>query len=164
MGGGYPEPPAYRDHPQRMPAQQQQQPPSGGGGTLQLRPIRSPGANQFAMANLAAVSPYDFRLPRDGSDIYVMINGNFVLTARPHEGCPQGQIGLTDAQRTWIGVTIGPQEVTQVQQYDPFRAGEQTLGSMDVEVGFASNNKRTDVPFDQDELARQFTRVSSLFV
>ncbi|EON65503.1 hypothetical protein W97_04741 [Coniosporium apollinis CBS 100218] len=157
MGGGYPEPPAYRDSPPRMPAQPQY--PSGGDGrSLQLRPVRSPGGNQFAMANWAAVSPQNFRPSRDGSDIYVMINNNFVLTARPHDGCPQGEIGLTDAQRTWIGVTIGPQEIVQVQPYDPFRAGEQTLGSIDAEVGFATNKKTTDVPYDQDELAKQFTR------
>lgn len=112
------------------------------------------------MANWAAVSPQNFRPSRDGSDLYVMINNNFVLTARPHDGCPQGEIGLTDAQRTWIGVTIGPQEIVQVQPYDPFRAGEQTLGSIDAEVGFATNKKTTDVPYDQDELAKQFTRVS----
>lgn len=49
-------------------------------------------------------------------------------------------------------------DVVEVQQYDPFSHGPQSyLGSLDVEVGFAGK-KTTDVPYDQDELAKAFTQ------
>jgi vesicle-fusing ATPase len=44
--------------------------------------------------------------------------------------------------------------------YDPFAAGGHAyLGALDVEVGFASAKKITDVPFDQDVLADVFTKL-----
>jgi vesicle-fusing ATPase len=87
------------------------------------------------------------------------VNGNFVLSARPTQGCNPGEIGLTDAQRTWAGITLGPQDVVTVQPYDAFSQGgaQSYLGGLEVEVGFASR-KTTDVPYDQDELATQFKK------
>lgn len=44
--------------------------------------------------------------------------------------------------------------------YDPFsRGGQAYLGSADVEIGFAGK-KRTEVPYDQDELGAAVARVS----
>jgi len=41
--------------------------------------------------------------------------------------------------------------------YDPFAAGGKAyLGSVDLEIGFASPNKKTDVPYDEDELSKMF--------
>jgi vesicle-fusing ATPase len=41
--------------------------------------------------------------------------------------------------------------------YDPFAAGDQVyLGTLDVEIGFASVNKKTEVPYDEDELSKIF--------
>lgn len=126
---------------------------------MQLRPIKSPGGNAYAFGNLVAVSPRDFPPSRDGSDIYILINGNFVLSARPTESCPPGEIGLTDAQRTWAGITLGPQDIVSIQPYDAFSQGGQSyLGSTEVEVGFASNRKITNESYDQDELAKQFIK------
>ena len=52
-------------------------------------------------------------------------------------------------------------DVVDVQAYDPFSQGAQSyLGSMDVEVGFAGK-KSTDVPYDQDELAKAFVQTFS---
>jgi vesicle-fusing ATPase len=92
------------------------------------------------------------------------VNGNFVLSARPHQGCQPGEIGLTDAQRTWAGISLGPQDVVSVEHYDPFsHGGGVYLGSIEVEVGFMTK-KTTDVPYDQDELAAQFKKVKYLSV
>lgn len=45
------------------------------------------------------------------------------------------------------------------ESYDPFSQGGQAyIGSMDLEVGFARENRTTDTPYDQDELAAVFTR------
>lgn len=110
----------------------------------------------------AAVSPQDFPPTRDGSDSYILINGNYVLSARPIDSCPRGEIGLTDAQRTWAGITLGPQDIVTVETYDAFNQGGQSyLGALEVEVGFASR-KITDTPYDQEELGNQFKKVSSI--
>ncbi|RAL59937.1 hypothetical protein DID88_000563 [Monilinia fructigena] len=46
-----------------------------------------------------------------------------------------------------------------LKTYDPFYQGPQAyLGALDVEVGFASAKKFTDVPYDQDELASVFIK------
>ncbi|OAL52043.1 AAA-domain-containing protein [Pyrenochaeta sp. DS3sAY3a] len=152
--GGYGAPPPG----QRLPARGQ---PAGAGGppSRQLRPIKSPGGNAYAFGNLVAVSPHDFPPTPDGSDIYVILNGNFVLSARPTQGCQPGEIGLTDAQRTWAGITLGPQDLVTVQPYDAFSqsGGQSYLGAVEVEVGFAAR-KTTETPYDQDELATQFKR------
>lgn len=105
------------------------------------------------------MSPQDFQPNPDGSDIYILVNGNFALSARPTQGCSPGEIGLTDAQRTWAGISLGPQEVVTVAQYDHFSQsqGKSYLGSLEVEVGFAAR-KTTDTPYDQDELATFFKK------
>ncbi|KAF3050918.1 transport between ER and Golgi ATPase protein [Didymella keratinophila] len=144
------------------PPQQQRMPARGppGGGARQLRPIKSPGGNAYAFGNLVAVSPQDFPPTADGSDIYVIVNGNYVLSARPTQGCPPGEIGLTDTQRTWAGITLGPQDMVAVQPYDAFsqQGGQSYLGGIEVEVGFAVPRRTTDAPYDQDELATQFKK------
>lgn len=49
----------------------------------------------------------------------------------------------------------------KVQLYDAFSQGSQAyLGSADIVVGFASAKKRTEKPYDQDELAHEVIRVS----
>ncbi|KAF2012018.1 vesicle-fusing ATPase [Aaosphaeria arxii CBS 175.79] len=130
----------------------------GGGPRISLRPVKSPGGNAYIFGNLVAVSPHDLPPSRDGSDIYVVVNGRYVLSARPTESCHPGEIGLTDTQRTWAGITLGPQDIVNVEPYDAFSQGGQTyLGSIEVEVGFIGK-KTTDTPYDQDELAAQFKK------
>lgn len=115
--------------------------------------------NSSLIYNRVAVSPQDFPPNRDGSDITLLVNNNFVLSARPTQGCPSGEIGLTDAQRTWAGISLGPQDLVSVQPYDVFsQGGGAYLGSLEVEIGFASR-KTTETPYDQDELANQFKKV-----
>ncbi|KAJ9624013.1 transport between ER and Golgi ATPase protein [Taxawa tesnikishii (nom. ined.)] len=127
---------------------------SSGRGGIQLRPTKSPD-NTYTFGNLVAVSPQDFRPNPDGSDVYLLVNHSFVLSARPHQALPPGQISLNDAQRTWMQVALT--DMVDVQPYDAFAQGGQSyLGSMDIEVGFAGTKKTTDVPYDQDELAKAF--------
>ncbi|KAB2568908.1 ATPase AAA-type VAT [Lasiodiplodia theobromae] len=155
-GGGYP--PA-----QQVPARRPAPGPAPGGGgrggrQIQLKPVKSPGGNAYAFGNVVAVSRADFPPSPDGHDIYILVNGNYVLSARPTETCMPGEIGLTDRQRTWAGVSLGPHDIVMVQNYDHFgEGGGAYLASVDVEVGFAGR-KTTEVPYDQDELGQFFTR------
>ncbi|KAF2083560.1 vesicle-fusing ATPase [Saccharata proteae CBS 121410] len=144
---------------QQMPSRRPPQSASTGGGrTMQLRPVKSPGGNVYAFGNVVAVSPADFPPSRDGQDLYILVNGEYVLSARPTDGCGPGDIGLTDAQRTWAGISLGPHDRVNVQVYDHFaQGGGAYLGSVDAEVGFAGK-KATETPYDQDELGQLFAR------
>lgn len=104
-----------------------------------------------------AVSPHDFPPNRDGTDLYILLNGRNVVTARPMASFPAGCISLSDPQRTWCDV--GMMDPIVAEQYDPFAMGGQTyLGALDVEVGFASLKKITETPYDQDVLADVFIK------
>jgi vesicle-fusing ATPase len=81
-----------------------------------------------------------------------MLNGRFVVTARPLDGFPQGQISLSDPQRTWAGISL--MDTVDAESYDPFSAGGQSyLGSLDLQVGFAGK-KISEEMYDQDELEK----------
>jgi len=104
------------------------------------------------------VSTQDIPPSADRGDIYLLLNGQYVLSARPHPQFPAGQISLSDPQRTWMQVALT--DLVDVQPYDPFSQGAQSyLGQVDMEVGFAGR-KTTDVPYDQDELAAAFVQAS----
>lgn len=107
-----------------------------------------------------AVSPDDFPPSRDGSDLYVLLRGGqptgeYVVTAKPIQGFPPGCISLSDPQRSWCGITMRDNFTGEI--YDPFATGGKAyLGSLDLEIGFASPSKRTETPYDEDELSKIF--------
>jgi vesicle-fusing ATPase len=115
------------------------------------------GPPKMTFMNLVAVSPSEFPPNSDGSDILLLLQGQYVVSARPTEGFPPGAISLSDPQRTWMGIALTDR--VDVQLYDPFSQGNQAyLGSMDVEIGFASKTKKTETPYDQDELMKAITQ------
>lgn len=70
-------------------------------------------------------------------------------------GYPRGGISLSDPQRTWCGISILDNFVGEF--YDPFANRDKVyLGTLDLQVGFASFSRKTDAPYDEDELAAQF--------
>ncbi|KAJ5561400.1 ATPase AAA-type core [Penicillium sp. DV-2018c] len=154
-GYGGPPPPGGRPPPQQMPSRMQ----SGQRGTSPtwtLHPSKSPNEN-YTFGNLVAVSPQDIPPSRDGTDVLLLINDLFVFSARPLEGFPAGYMSMSDPQRTWAN--IGLRDAIKVQLYDPFSQGGQAyLGSADIEISFASTKKRTEAPYDQDELAQVVIR------
>ncbi|KAK4693932.1 vesicle-fusing ATPase, partial [Lecanoromycetidae sp. Uapishka_2] len=127
-----------------------------GGQIWQLQPAKSPG-NQFIYGNLVAVSPFDFPPARGGnSEFYLILNDLYVVTARQLDGFPQGQISLSDFQRSWASISL--QDTVYVKQYEPFQeGGHRYLGSLDAEVSFAGK-KEIEAPLDQDELQQMFTK------
>ena len=115
----------------------------------------------FSVTNIfrSAVSTQDFPQNRDGSDIYLLLNGRYVVTAQPTQQFQPGCISLSDPQRTWCD--IGMMEPVVAELYDPFdsgRNGQAYLGALDVEVGFASVKKITENPYDQDVLEEAFKK------
>jgi vesicle-fusing ATPase len=121
----------------------------GRAGPMQLRVAKTPG-NDWALANNAAFSPQDFP---GQQELYLMLNGQFVVTAHSAPQIQPGTIGLSDFQRRWAGIGLGPSSVVDVVPYDPFSQGAQGyLGGMDMELAFQNKNKRTEKPYDQEEL------------
>lgn len=81
--------------------------------------------------------------------------GEYVVTAQAIQGFPQGCISLSDPQRSWCGITMRDQFTGEI--FDPFASGGKAyLGSVDLEIGFASSSKKTEVPYDEDELSKIF--------
>jgi vesicle-fusing ATPase len=124
-----------------------------------LKPVKSP-SDQFTLRNLAAVSTRDFPPNRDGQDHYLLVNDRFVFTAKPYDGCQPGTIGLSDAQRTWAGVSI-TEDMVVATIYDPFTQSKQAyLSSLDLDVGFAGK-KISNEKYSQDELEDAFKKLFS---
>ncbi|KAI0529832.1 P-loop containing nucleoside triphosphate hydrolase protein [Xylaria digitata] len=117
-------------------------------------------SDRLIFSNVCAVSPGDFPPPRDGSYLYILIRGGqpvgeFVVTAQAVPGYPRGCISLSDPQRSWCGITM--RDTFTGELYDPFTSGGKAyLGSLDLEIGFASIKKRVDTPYDEDELSKIF--------
>ena len=109
------------------------------------------------LPNRSVVSPLDFPPSPDGGDFYIILNDLYVLSARHFPNFPQGQLSLSDPQRTWMSISL--QDLVNVRLYDPFtEGGHRYLASVDAEIRFAGK-KKTEAPFDQDELATHFARV-----
>lgn len=108
-----------------------------------------------------AVSSAEFPPSRDGSDLLLIVNGKYVVSAKPVD-FPPGQMGMSEPQRTWMAIALT--DVLHVEIYDVFSQGSQAyLGSMDIEVGFASKNKQPQTPYDQDDLAKEVTKVRNSY-
>ncbi|KAI5810245.1 P-loop containing nucleoside triphosphate hydrolase protein [Peziza echinospora] len=158
--GGYgqqPAPPSYgqspqpqRGMPQRVPAPSPRAPAGHPGPARTFRITKSP-SEEFIITNLVAVSPLDFQ-----EEQYVLCDDLYVVTIRPVEGFPQGYVGYSSAHRDWARWSLT--DTVTIAPYDPFVAGKQAyLGSLDVEVGFASK-KITEEAYDQEDLSKAFTR------
>lgn len=137
--------------------------PSGGGRVVQLQVEKVADKtlqSRLIYGNVCAVSAEDFPPRPDRSDYYILLRagqppGEFVVTATPIPGFPRGCISLSDPQRTWCGVAM--RDVFTGEVYDPFASGGKAyLGSLDIEIGFASPTKRTEAPYDEDELNKIF--------
>lgn len=133
--------------------QQPQQPMSSGrgGSSSQEFGITKVPDETWVLQNIMAVSPEDFR-----EETYVILDERCVVTVRPAPSIPRGLIGLGNAQREWG--QWGLQDRITVRRYDPFSSGKQAyLGSMDVEIGFATK-KVTEELYDQDDLSKLVIR------
>ena len=101
--GGYETPPQRTPVGGRGPAPGQRQQMPTRSQALQLQPEKSHGGNSFAFGNLVSVSPIDFG---NQQELYVIVNGQYVFTARPIQQCPPGHIGFTDNQRSWARIGV----------------------------------------------------------
>ncbi|KAF2747176.1 vesicle-fusing ATPase [Sporormia fimetaria CBS 119925] len=150
--------PGYRQEPSAYRAPPPTRATPQGGGSLMLHPIKNPGGHRYVLSNLADVSEHDF----GRGDFMVIVNDLYVFSARPTGSCEPGSIGLTDAQRTWAKVSLSPspENRVKVERYDHSRQGDGAcLGTVALEVAFASNKYFTDVPYDQDKLHNEIMKI-----
>ena len=111
--------------------------------------------NEILICHRCAVSPQDFPEMEENTDFLLLLNGNFILTVRSINSFQPGCISLSDPQRTWLSVGLMDQIVAEY--YDPRQeSSNYLLGYTELEVGFASLKKVTDVPIDQDDLEARF--------
>lgn len=101
------------------------------------------------------MSPRDF----GEGDLHVYIQNRdgagFVVAARGVPNFPPGYIAMNEKQRLWT--RIGQLDTFVGQPYDPFRQGKEAyLGALELQVSFASPNKRVEDVFDEDELVSIF--------
>lgn len=137
QGGGYGGPPEKHEYASSRSR------PGPGGQTWQLRPSKSPGP-EFIYGNKVAVSPFDFPPAPGASEFYLIINDLFVVTTRQLDGFPQGQISLSDFQRSWAQISL--QDTVYVRTFDPFSGGNHCyLGALDAEVSFAGKKEKGKV-------------------
>ncbi|KAL7624597.1 transport between ER and Golgi ATPase protein [Parahypoxylon ruwenzoriense] len=148
--------PGYGSNAMSPPQQRSSRPNAPPNRQVQLRLSKLDKGNlaqQYIFGNICAVSPQDFPPDPRGYDLHILLNGNFVVTARPTEYMPPGCISLSDPQRTWCGISMTDTVIGE--RYDH----KTPLSGMDVEIGFASQRKITDVPYDQDQLADDFIKM-----
>ncbi|KAL6939638.1 transport between ER and Golgi ATPase protein [Hanseniaspora osmophila] len=108
----------------------------------------------YALSNVAAVNPTDFP-----DNVYVIIDNLFVFTTK-HAPINPGCIGLNGNQRTWGGWSL--KQPIESKVFDLFRYTHGKpcyLGVLDIEISFRSRAKAVATPFDQDELAKHFTKI-----
>lgn len=143
-------------------------PGPGGGGSYSNRQVRLRVAkvqdralqSRLIYSNRCAVSTADFPYPARESDLYVLIRGgqpqgDYVVTAEPVDGFPPGYISLSDPQRSWCRIGLTDQFAGEI--YDPFANGPQAyIGSIDLDVDFASAKKTPGTEFKETELIDRF--------
>lgn len=124
---------------------------------MRLQSIKSPGGEQFAYANLVAVSSADFRSNRP---FFIQVNGKIVLTATAIAECKSGLIGFSKLQREFIGVGLGPRDSVAVRQIsDGELSSFNVATSVDMSVDFAMKANTTDAMYPSDELQMRLLQV-----
>ncbi|KAJ6256296.1 hypothetical protein Dda_8794 [Drechslerella dactyloides] len=122
--------------------------PSGRNHSVKEFGITKVPDETWVLQNVMAVNPDDF-----SKENYVILDERCVVTVRPSPQIPRGMIGLGNAQREWG--QWGLQDRVMIRKYDPFTSGKQAyLGSLDVEIGFATK-KTTEESYDQDDLSKR---------
>ncbi|KAI4741383.1 AAA-domain-containing protein [Aureobasidium sp. EXF-12298] len=156
FGSGQQQPPPSRRPQQPPPTYHDQKSSRPSGRATMLRPFKF-NNNTFIFSNVCAVSPHDFAPDPNVPELYLLINRNYVVSAKIENTIPPSHISLSEPQRVWMGIAFTDE--LEVRPYDPFSQGAANyLGNLDVEVGFAGK-KTVEAPYDQDELAASFINI-----
>lgn len=119
--------------------------------------------DNFIFANAAAVDAQDWGLA-PMAEVILRVAGDrlgtadFVVHARGFPGLGQGMIAFGEPQRLWLN-NISPGDTVVVEEFNPIELGQKSyMGAVEVAIEFASKNKATDAPYDQESLAKHFIK------
>lgn len=119
--------------------------------------------DNFIFANAAAVDAQDWGLA-PMAEVILRVAGDrlgtadYVVHARGFPGLGQGMIAFGEPQRLWLN-NISPGDTVVVEEFNPIELGQKSyLGAVEIAIEFASKNKATDAPYDQESLAKHFIK------
>ncbi|KAI9494540.1 P-loop containing nucleoside triphosphate hydrolase protein [Zychaea mexicana] len=109
-------------------------------------------SDTFALSNYVSIAPGQV----DPSKHYLLVNNEYVFTARPDNSLNRGVLGTSAMQRRWAQFSL-KQEVT-VEAYNPFEDGVDIyLASLKVEVGFLRKSTQMTEDFDTEAMEKAFS-------
>uniref|UniRef100_A0A060T7S1 Vesicular-fusion protein SEC18 n=1 Tax=Blastobotrys adeninivorans TaxID=409370 RepID=A0A060T7S1_BLAAD len=143
-------PPGYRPSP---PGGHSPAPGGVPGHGLRMVIDNAPDST-YATDNVIAVPPGGFQTGQ-----YIIVDDNYVFTAKVAPQLPPGVLGASGAQREWAQWSRRD-EVT-VAPFDIFANGNGRvyLGSLEVEIDFYNKARAVPTPFEQDKLTKRFIQL-----
>ncbi|KAJ1555347.1 transport between ER and Golgi ATPase protein [Cladochytrium tenue] len=120
-------------------------PRRGGGDVPTMRVAKTPN-DGLALSNCVIVCPRDFH-PKVR---YILVDGRFVFTIRPHDAMNPGDLGFSRFHRVWASLSLN-QDI-RVEIYDPFADLNCYLAKLDIQ-GF-----ETSEYFDSADMAKAFMK------
>ncbi|KAI7850916.1 P-loop containing nucleoside triphosphate hydrolase protein [Circinella umbellata] len=109
-------------------------------------------SDAFALSNYALIAPGQI----DPSKHYLLVNNEYVFTARQDNSMQRGVLGTSAMQRRWAQFSLN-QEVT-VEPFNPFDDGVDIyLATLKVEVGFLRKSTQMAEDFDTEAMEKAFS-------
>ncbi|KAJ8662918.1 hypothetical protein O0I10_001094 [Lichtheimia ornata] len=121
-------------------------------GTLHMR-VEKSLSDAFALSNYVTIAPGQV----DPSEHYLLVNNEFVFTARNDNSMHKGVLGTSAMHRRWAQLSLN--EEVSVVPYNPFEESNSVyLSSLRVEVGFLRKSAQMDVDdFDTEKMEEGFS-------
>jgi vesicle-fusing ATPase len=126
---------------------------------------KNTGGSGFVFSNTASVNQRDFPGSEHGILLDVVHrNQTFTLPARASPQTVPGSIGLTEWQRSWIQVGLGPESFVEIYPFSS-SIGSTNQGSIpfaakiDVEINWARPTNTSPEEFPLEELTIDFLKV-----
>ncbi|KAJ1537693.1 transport between ER and Golgi ATPase protein, partial [Cladochytrium tenue] len=126
-------------------------PRRGGGDVPTMRVAKTPN-DGLALSNCVIVCPRDFH-PKVR---YILVEGRFVFTIRPHEAMNPGDLGFSRFHRVWASLSLN-QDI-RVEIYDPFADLNCYLAKLDIQISFFQKGFETSEYFDSADMAKAFMK------
>ncbi|KAJ8660277.1 hypothetical protein O0I10_004139 [Lichtheimia ornata] len=120
-------------------------------GALRMTIERSP-TDGYALQNVVAIAPGQI----DPREHYLLVNDQYIFTARQDNTMQRGVLGTSAMQRRWAQFSLN--EEVSVKPYDPFATGVDIyLAMLKVEVGFLRKSTQNTDDFDTEKMSEAFS-------
>ncbi|CDS07210.1 hypothetical protein LRAMOSA09733 [Lichtheimia ramosa] len=120
-------------------------------GALSMTIEKSP-TDGYALSNVVAIAPGQI----DPREHYLLVNDQYIFTARQDHTMQRGALGTSAMQRRWAQFSLNEQ--VSVKPYDPFATGVDIyLAMLKVEVGFLRKSTQITDDFDTEKMSEAFS-------